>query len=38
LGGFYLVEAGDLDEALEFGRALAELGDIVEVRPVVAYE
>ncbi|MCY1141046.1 YciI family protein [Actinoplanes sp. Pm04-4] len=38
LGGFYLVEARDLDEALEFGRALAELGDIVEVRPVVAFE
>ncbi len=33
LGGFYLVEAKDLDEALEFAHAVPE--DIVEVRPIV---
>lgn len=33
LGGFYLVEAKDLDEALEFANAVPE--DIVEVRPIV---
>lgn len=35
LGGFYLIEARDLDEALEFARELATLEDIIEVRPVV---
>ena len=33
LGGFYLVEARDLDEALELARALPD--GTVEVRPVV---
>jgi hypothetical protein len=33
LGGFYIVEARDLDEALELARALPS--DIVEVRPVI---
>lgn len=33
LGGFYLVEAADLDEALEFARAMP--GDIIEVRALV---
>jgi hypothetical protein len=37
LGGFYLIDGRDLDEALEFARALAELGDVIEVRPVVEY-
>ncbi|WP_250030195.1 YciI family protein [Paractinoplanes maris] len=37
LGGFYLVDARDLDEALELGRALSAMGDIVEVRPVVEH-
>ena len=32
-GGFYLVEAANLDEALEFAKALP--ADIVEVRPIV---
>ncbi len=32
-GGFYLVEAADLDEALEYAKALP--ADTVEVRPVV---
>jgi hypothetical protein len=36
LGGFYLVEARDLDEAIEFARALPS--DIVEVRPIVEPE
>ena len=33
IGGFYLVEAKDLDEALELARALPE--DVVEVRPTL---
>lgn len=33
LGGYYLVEARDLDEVLELARALP--ADTVEVRPVV---
>ncbi|GAA1000470.1 YciI family protein [Acrocarpospora macrocephala] len=36
LGGFYLVEAKDLDEALEFAKACPS--DVVEVRPVVEYQ
>ena len=36
LGGYYVVEAADLDEALEFARALPN--DVVEVRPVVEQE
>jgi hypothetical protein len=36
LGGIYLVEAADLDEALEFAARIpaARLGGVVEVRPV----
>ena len=37
LGGFYLVEAADLDEALEYARELAAMGDVIEVRPVVVH-
>lgn len=37
LGGFYLVDARDLDEALEFATALARMGDIIEVRPIVEH-
>jgi hypothetical protein len=33
LGGFYLIEAADLDEAIELARQLPE--PIVEIRPVV---
>ena len=33
LGGFYLIEAADLDEAIEIARQLPE--PIVEIRPVV---
>jgi hypothetical protein len=36
LGGYYIVNAADLDEALEFARALPN--DVVEVRPVIEYE
>ena len=36
LGGYYIVDAADIDEALEFARALPN--DVVEVRPVVAHE
>ncbi len=37
LGGFYLVDGRDLDEALEFARELAQMGDVVEVRPVAEH-
>jgi hypothetical protein len=33
LGGFYLVEAADIDEAVELGREVP--GAVVEVRPLV---
>src|SRR3712207_7892853 len=32
LGGFYLVEGRDLDEALGFARELATMGDVIEVQ------
>lgn len=35
LGGFYLIEARDLDEAIELAKACPE--PIIEVRPVVEY-
>ncbi|WP_431895372.1 YciI family protein [Nonomuraea sp. bgisy101] len=35
LGGYYVVEARDLDEAIEYAKACPER--IVEVRPVVEY-
>lgn len=35
LGGFYLIEARDLDEAIELAKACPE--PIVEVRPVVEF-
>jgi hypothetical protein len=40
LGGFYIVEARDLDEALELGAACPGLkyGGSIEVRPVVVFE
>jgi hypothetical protein len=39
LGGFYIVEAKDLDEALELGAACPGLkyGSAIEVRPVVEF-
>lgn len=36
LGGFYLIEAADLDEALELAKACP--AEIVEVRPVVEHQ
>ncbi|WP_113700311.1 YciI family protein [Nonomuraea lactucae] len=36
LGGFYLIEARDLDEAIELARACPV--DIVEIRPVVEHQ
>jgi hypothetical protein len=36
LGGYFIVEARDLDEALEFARALPS--EVVEVRPLVPQE
>ena len=38
LGGFYLIEADDLDSALEWGRRVPMPGGAVEVRPVMDYE
>lgn len=35
LGGFYLIEAADLDEAIELAKQLPE--PIVEIRPVVEH-
>ncbi|MBV9466157.1 MAG: hypothetical protein JO169_08580 [Solirubrobacterales bacterium] len=37
LGGYYVFEAGDLDQAIEFAARIpaARLGGAVEVRPVV---
>ena len=37
LGGYYVIEAADLDEALEFARRIpaVRLGGAVEVRPLV---
>ena len=38
LGGFYLVEARDLNEALQLaGRIPTPCGDVIEVRPVVDF-
>jgi hypothetical protein len=35
LGGFYIVEAKDLDEAIEFAKQVPTLpGDAIEVRPL----
>ncbi|MEO7269897.1 MAG: YciI family protein [Knoellia sp.] len=38
VGGFYQVKTDDLDDLLECCRMLAELGDGIEVRPVVTDE
>ncbi len=37
LGGYYVLEASDLDEALEFAQRIpaVRLGGAVEVRPLV---
>lgn len=38
VGGFYQVRTADLDDLLDCCRVLAELGDGIEVRPVVTDE
>ncbi|MGI5242868.1 YciI family protein [Dactylosporangium sp. CA-139066] len=38
LGGYYLVEAKDLDQALEFGKLCPAPFGGVEVRPVMVFE
>ena len=38
LGGFYLLECADLDEALAWARKIPMPGGVVEVRPVMDYE
>jgi hypothetical protein len=38
LGGFYLIEAPDLDTALEAGKACPVLAGAVEVRPIMTFE
>ncbi len=39
-GGYYVLEADDLDQALEFAARIpaARLGGAIEVRPVMEYE
>ena len=37
LGGFYLLECKDLDEALEYAKKIPFLNGSVEVRPVMDY-
>ena len=37
VGGFYLIECGDLDEALEWAKKVPLRGGGVEVRPVMDY-
>lgn len=38
LGGFYMLDCGDLDEALAWARKIPMPGGKVEVRPVMDYE
>jgi hypothetical protein len=38
LGGFYLLECADLDEALAWARKIPMPGGVVEVRPVMDYD
>jgi hypothetical protein len=38
LGGFYLLECKDLDEALEYAKKIPYRNGSVEVRPVMDYE
>jgi hypothetical protein len=38
LGGFYLLDCSDLDEALAWARKIPMPGGKVEVRPVMDYE
>ena len=38
LGGYYLLDCADLDEALAWAKRIPMPGGIVEVRPVMDYE
>jgi hypothetical protein len=38
LGGFYLLDCKDLDEALEWAKKIPARGGAIEVRPVMDYE
>ena len=38
LGGYYLVEAADLDEAIEMAKAVPVLSGGLEVRPIMVFE
>lgn len=38
VGGFYLLECKDLDEALDWAKRIPAQGGFVEVRPVMDYE
>jgi hypothetical protein len=38
LGGFYLIDCNDLDEALDWAKKIPMPGGAVEVRPVMDYE
>ena len=40
IGGFYVIECKDLDEAIDWAAKLpsAERGGVTEIRPVMAYE
>ena len=38
LGGYYLVEAADLDEAIELAKQVPVLDGGVEVRPIMVFD
>ena len=38
LGGYYLVEAKDLDEAIEMAKAIPAPGGGIEVRPIMVFD
>jgi hypothetical protein len=38
VGGFYLLECKDLDEALEWAKKVPARGGAIEIRPVMDYE
>ena len=38
LGGFYLLECSDLDEAISWAKKIPMFGGTVEIRPVMNYE
>jgi len=38
LGGFYIIDCADLDEALAWARKLPMFGGAIEIRPIVEYQ